>query len=117
MAIAGTGMPSAIRPKEVDVTVRGGPPADGRVRAVASTGDSARAGEAQVARDDQPKGYGKGQQHQRHPKDQPKGCGAGPRHQQPQDQRGKRRRPPQSKEELQQTRATRLGPKRERNQF
>jgi hypothetical protein len=28
--------------------------------------------------------------------DQPKGCGAGPRHQQhPQDQRGKRREPPQ----------------------
>jgi hypothetical protein len=58
--------------------------------------DTARAGEAQVARDDQPKGYGTGQQRQRHPKDQPKGCGAGPRHQQqPQDQRGKRRRPPQ----------------------
>jgi hypothetical protein len=51
MAIAGTGMPSAIGPKEVDVTVRGGPPADGRVRAVASTGDPARAEESQVAQE------------------------------------------------------------------
>jgi hypothetical protein len=31
--------------------VRGGPPADGRVRAAASAGDSARAGEAQVAQE------------------------------------------------------------------
>jgi hypothetical protein len=66
MAIAGTGMPSAIRPKEVDVTVRGGPPADGRVRAAASPGDSARAGKAQVARDDQPRGCGAGPRHQQH---------------------------------------------------
>jgi hypothetical protein len=43
MAMTGTGMPSAIRPKEVD--------ADGRVRAAASMGDSARAGEAQVAQE------------------------------------------------------------------
>ncbi len=51
MAIAGTGMPSAIRPKEVDVTVRGSPPAMGRIRAAASMGDSARVGEAQVAQE------------------------------------------------------------------
>jgi hypothetical protein len=51
MAIASTGMPSTIRPKEVNVTVRGGPPADGRVRAAASTGHSARVGEAQVAQE------------------------------------------------------------------
>ncbi len=57
--------------------------------------DTARAGKAQVARNDQHKGYGKGQQCQRHPKDQPRDCGARPRHQQqPQDQRGKRCRPP-----------------------
>jgi hypothetical protein len=41
----------AIGPKEVDMSVRGGPPADGRVRAVAGTGDSARAEEAQVAQE------------------------------------------------------------------
>jgi hypothetical protein len=39
----------AIEPKEVDV--RGGPPADGRVRALAGTGDSARAEEAQATRE------------------------------------------------------------------
>jgi hypothetical protein len=50
-------------------------------------GDSARAGKAQVARDDQPKGYGAGQQRQRHPEIQPKGCGAGPRHQQDKQRR------------------------------
>jgi hypothetical protein len=44
-------MPMAIGPKEVDVSVRGGPPADGGVRAVAGTGDSARAEEAQVTRE------------------------------------------------------------------
>ncbi len=39
----------AIEPKEVEV--RGGPPADGRVRALAGTGDSARAEEEQATRD------------------------------------------------------------------
>jgi hypothetical protein len=101
MAIAGTGMPSAIRPKEVNVTVRGGPPADGRVRAAASTGDSAREGKAQVARDDQPRGYGEGQQRQGHPKDQPKGCGAGPRHQQHKQRRRSRPAPPRAAPEQQ----------------
>jgi hypothetical protein len=51
MAIAGTRTPLAIEPKEFDVTVRGGPLTDGWVRAAASTGDSARAGEAQVAQE------------------------------------------------------------------
>jgi hypothetical protein len=99
--MTGTGTPSAVVPKEeqagVDMVPHGDHPADGRdLGAAASMNDTARAGEAKVARDDQLKGYGEGQQRQRHPKDQPKGCGAGPQHQQqPQDQRGKRRRPPQ----------------------
>ncbi len=99
--MAGTRTLSAIVPKEeqagVDMMSLGGHPADGRdLGAAAGMNDTARAGEAQVAQDDQPRGYDEGQQRQRHPMDQPKGCGAGPRHQQhPQDQRGKRRKPPQ----------------------
>jgi hypothetical protein len=56
--------------------------------------DTARAGEAQVARDDQPRGYGEGQQRQRHPKNQPKGCSTGPRHQQHKQRRRSRPREP-----------------------
>jgi hypothetical protein len=99
--MAGTRTQSAIVPKEeqagVDMMSLGGHPADGRdLGAAAGMNDTARAGEAKVARDDQPRGYGEGQQRQRHPVDQPKGCGAGPRHQQhQQDLWGKRRKPPQ----------------------
>jgi hypothetical protein len=83
MAATGTGMPSAIEPKkeqaEVDMIVLGGLPADGRdLGAAASMSNTARAGEVQVAQDDQSKGYGMRRQRQQHPKDQPKGCGAGP---------------------------------------
>ncbi len=99
--MTGARTPSAIVPKEeqagVDMMSLGGHPADGRdLGAAAGMDNTARAGLAQVARDDHPKGYGKGQQRLRHPKDQPRGCGTGPRHQQqPQDQQGKKRRPPQ----------------------
>ena len=63
--MTGTGTPSAIVPKEeqagVDMIPHGDNPADGRdLGAAANMIDTARAGEAQVARDDQPKGYGKG---------------------------------------------------------
>jgi hypothetical protein len=52
MAIAGTRTPMAIWPRGVDVGVHpSGPPAGGGVRAWADTGDSARAEEAQVARE------------------------------------------------------------------
>ncbi len=44
MAIAGTRTPMAIGPRGVNV--QGGPPADGRVRALAGTGDSVRLEEA-----------------------------------------------------------------------
>jgi hypothetical protein len=61
MAMTGTRTPSAIVPKEeqagVDMIALGDHPADGRdLGAAASMNDTARAGEAQVARDDQPKG-------------------------------------------------------------
>jgi hypothetical protein len=98
--MTGTGTPSAIVPKEeqagVDMIPHGDNPADGRdLGAAENMIDTARAGKAQVAWNDQHKGFGKGQQRQRHPRDQPRDCDAGPRHQQqPQDQRGKRRRPP-----------------------
>jgi hypothetical protein len=102
MATTGRGTPSAIEPTEdqgteVDVTVSSGLTVDRRdLEATADAGYTARAGEAQLPWDDQPKGYGMGQQRQRHPKYQLKGCGVEPRHQQhPQDQRGKRRRQPQ----------------------
>jgi hypothetical protein len=97
--MTGTRTPSAIVPKEepagVDTMSLGGHPADGRdLGAAAGMSDTARAGEAQVARDDQPRGYGEGQQRQRHPKNQPKGCGAGPRHQQHKQRRRSRPREP-----------------------
>jgi hypothetical protein len=51
MAMAGTRTPMAIWPRGVDVGVQSGPPAVGGARALADTGDSARAEEAQVARE------------------------------------------------------------------
>ncbi len=52
MAIAGTRVPMAIWPRGFDVGMHpSGPPAVGGVRALADTGDSARAEEAQVARE------------------------------------------------------------------
>jgi hypothetical protein len=93
MATTGTGTPSAIEPTEdqgteVDVTVGSGLPVDRPdLGATADADDTARAREAQMLRDNQPKGHGKGQPRQQHPKDQPKGCGAGPRHQQDKQRR------------------------------
>ena len=51
MATAGARAPLASGPRGVDVGVQSGPLEDGGVRALADTGDSARAGEAQVARE------------------------------------------------------------------
>jgi hypothetical protein len=99
--MAGTRTPSAIVPKEeqagVDMMSLGGHPADGRdLGAAAGMNDTARAGEAQVVRDDQPKR-----------------CGAGLRHQQhPQDQRGKRREPPQKQPRLRPPSLPRTAPPR-----
>jgi hypothetical protein len=92
--MTGTGTPLAIVPKEeqagVDMIPHGDNLADGRdLGAAENMIDTARAGKAQVARNDHHKGYGKGHQRQLHPKDQTRDCGAGPRHQQqPQDQQG-----------------------------
>jgi hypothetical protein len=70
MAMTGARTPSAIVPKEeqagVDMMWLGDHPADGRgLGAATGMNDTARAGEAQVARN-------------QHPKNQPKGYGAGP---------------------------------------
>ena len=95
MAMAGGGTPSAIVPKEeqagVDMVPHGGNPVDGRdLGAAENMIDTVRAGKAQVARNDQHKGYGKGQLRQRPPKDQPKDCAERPWHQQQsQDQQGR----------------------------
>ena len=92
--MAGKGTPSAIVPKEeqagVDMIPHGGNPVEGRdLGAAENMIDTDRAGKAQVARNDQHKGYGKGQLRQRPPKDQPKDCAVKPRHQQQsQDQQG-----------------------------
>jgi hypothetical protein len=43
MATTGKRTPMASGPRGVDVGVQSGPPADGRVRVLADTGDSARA--------------------------------------------------------------------------
>ncbi len=51
MATTGKGTPLASGPRGVDVGVQSGPPGDGGVRALADTGDPARAEEAQVARE------------------------------------------------------------------
>ncbi len=59
MAIAGTSVPMANRPRGVDVGMHpSGPPTDGGVGAVAGTGDSARAGVAQGAREGAPQQRG-----------------------------------------------------------
>ncbi len=91
--MTGGGTSSAIVPKEeqVDMIPHGGNPAEGRdLGAAENMIDTARAGKAQVARNDQHKGYGKGQLRQRLPKDQPRDCGVRPRHQhQSQDQQGR----------------------------
>ncbi len=51
----------------VDMMSLGGHPADGRdLGAAAGMNDTARAGEAQVAWDDQPRGYGAAPRHQQH---------------------------------------------------
>jgi hypothetical protein len=92
--MTGARTPSAIVPKEehgVDMMSLGGHPAEGRdLGAAAGMNDTARAGEAQVARDDQPRGYGERQQCKQHPKNQPKGNGAGLRHQQHKQRRRSR---------------------------
>jgi len=91
--MTGKGTSSAIVPKEeqagVDMIPHGGNPVEGRdLGAAENMIDTDRAGKAQVARNDQHKGYGKGQLRQRPPKDQPKDCAVRPRHQQQsQDQR------------------------------
>jgi len=87
MATAGSGSPSAKVPKEnqdgVDMMPQDGTPAEGRDLGSAAGLDAPdRAGKTQVARNDQHKGHGKGQLHQRPPKDQPKDCAVRPRHQQ-----------------------------------
>ena len=92
--MTGKGTSSAIVPKEeqagVDMIPHGGNPVEGRdLGAAENMIDTDRAGKAQVARNDQHKGYGKGQLRQRPPKDQPKDCAVRPRHQQQsQDQQG-----------------------------
>jgi hypothetical protein len=78
MAMTGARTPSAIVPKEeqagVDMMSLDGHPAEGRdLGAAAGMNDTARAGEAQVARDDQPRGHGERQQRKQHPKNHPKG--------------------------------------------
>jgi hypothetical protein len=99
MAMMGARTPSAIVPKEeqagVDMMLLDGHPAEGRdLGAAAGMNDTARAGEAQVARDDQPRGSGERQQRKQYPKYQPKGHGAGPRHQQHRQRRRSRPRGP-----------------------
>ncbi len=59
MAVAGARAPLAIGPKGVDV--RGGPPTDGRVSALAGTGDSVGLEKAQEAREGAPQQRGEAQ--------------------------------------------------------
>ncbi len=97
MAVTGTRTPSAIVPKEeqagVDMMSHDGHPAEERdLGAAAGLNDTARAGEAQVARDDQPRGSGERQQRKQHPKYQPEGHGAGPQLQQHKQRRRSRPR-------------------------
>ncbi len=101
------GAPSAIVPKEeqagVNMIPHGGNPAEGRdLGAAENMIDMARAGKAQVARSDQ---QGKGKT-QTAASVNGKGRGRDGPH-----------GPPQSDKELQRTRTTGLGPKREREQF
>jgi hypothetical protein len=100
--MTGAGTPSAIVPKEeqagVDMMSQDDTPAEGRdLGAAAGLNDTDRAGEAQVARDNQPRGSGERQQRKQHPKYQPEGHGAGPQHQQHKQRRRsqpQRPRPP-----------------------
>jgi hypothetical protein len=98
--MTGARTPSAIVPKEeqvgVDMMSQDDTPAEGRdLGLAAGLKDTDRAGKAQVARDDQPRGSGERQQRKQHPKYQPKGHGAGPRHQQQKQRRKSRpQRPP-----------------------
>ncbi len=99
VAMTGVRTPSAIVPKEeqagVDMMLLGDHPADGRgLGAATGLNDTARPGESQVARDEQPRGSGERQQRKQHPKYQPKGHGAGPRHQQHKQRRRSRPRGP-----------------------
>jgi hypothetical protein len=99
MAMTGARTPSAIVPKEeqagVDMIPHGDHAAEGRdLGAAATMIDTARAGEVQVARDDQPRGHGERQQRKQHPKNQPKGYSAGPRHQQHKQRRRSQPRGP-----------------------
>ncbi len=99
MAMTGARTPSAIVPKEeqagVDMMSLDGHPAEGRdLGAAAGMNNTARAGEAQVARDDQPRGHSERQQRKQHPKNHPKGYSAGPRHQQHKQRRRSRPRGP-----------------------
>ena len=87
MATAGSGSPSAKVPKEdqdgVDMMPPGGTPAEGWDLGSAAGLDAPdRAGEAQVARDDQLRTTGERLQHMQHSKYQPMGHNGGPRHQQ-----------------------------------
>ncbi len=86
MAMTGGGTSSAIVPKEeqagVDMIPHGDNPLEGRdLGAAENMIDTVRAGKAQVARNDQHKGYRKGQLRQRPPKDQSKDCAVRPQHQ------------------------------------
>ncbi len=85
--MTGKGTSSAIVPKEnqdgVDMMPQDGTPAEGRDLGSAAGLDAPdRAGEAQVARDDQPRTTGERLQHRQHSKYQPMGHNGGPRHQQ-----------------------------------
>jgi hypothetical protein len=71
MAMTGARTPSAIVPKEeqagVDMMSLDGTPAEGRdLGSAAGLNDTDRAGKAQMARDDQPKGHNGGPRHQQH---------------------------------------------------
>ncbi len=87
MAMTGARTPSAIVPKEdqdgVDMMPQDDTPAEGRdLGSAAGLNAPDRAGKAQVARDDQPRGSGERQQRKQHAKHLPKGHNGGPRHQQ-----------------------------------
>ncbi len=87
MAMTGARTPSAIVPKEeqdgVDMMPQDDTPTEGRdLGSAAGLNDPDRAGEAQVALDDQPRGSGERQQCKQHAKHQPKGHNGILRHQQ-----------------------------------
>ncbi len=85
--MTGARTPSAIVPKEdqdgVDMMPQDDTPAEGRVLgSAAGLNAPDSAGEAQVARDDQPRTTVERQQRKQHSKYQPKGHNGAPRHQQ-----------------------------------